>query len=253
MKDFERVKKLGEGGFGSVHLVKRKGTDELYAMKTVQVRGSKHAKVVAEEIGIGLLLKNKYIPRTYLAFEEKNETHILMEYIDGQELFELIINGKLTSSSIKRIIRSVLKAIAYCHSLRICHRDIKPENVLVDKHDRVKLIDWGLGAKTTKKISGLAGTLMYVPPEMIEEKEYYCDKTDIWQIGVLTYVCLTAGTPFGDEDNIEELKKNIINNKIPMPPTVSDKAKAFILRLTASDPEKRPTAEEALKDPWLNK
>ena len=258
LNDFEQIKKLGEGSFGAVFLVKHKTTNEFFALKSLIVENVSDTKALAQEIGIGMLLKSEFIPKTYLSFEENDQTHILMEYVNGKDLFEVLVERQLSSNFVKHIIRSLLQAIAYCHRLRICHRDIKPENILVEdekgsNYPKVKLIDWGMGVKyeENQKQKDMAGTLAYNAPELFKGEEYYCDKSDIWQVGIVAYVCLTRSMPFGDNDDFKVLKRLILRNKIQFPETVSVRARRFILRLTKTDPNERPSALEALTDPWI--
>ena len=105
------------------------------------------------------------------------------------------------------IIKEILLAINHCHSQKICHRDLKPENILLDADNRVKVVDFGTAASLEKDIRGFIGTVYYVAPEVVLEKEAYDEKCDIWSIGVILYMLLTGQPPFNARNEQEILIK----------------------------------------------
>jgi serine/threonine protein kinase len=127
-------------------------------------------------------------------FEDDSYFYMVTEYIEGEDLFDRLIEGKpMDESKIMHIIKVVLETIKVCHSKGICHRDIKPENILIDKQENIKLIDFGAAENidADKGITGLFGTAVYIAPEIAFKKSPYNEKCDIWSIGVMMHFFLT--------------------------------------------------------------
>ena len=160
------------------------------------------------------------------------------------------------------IMNQVLSAVFYCHSQGVCHRDIKPENILLaDKSmqlDDLKLIDFGLAALFDdyehERFMDKVGSSYYMAPEILGP-DGHGPKADIWSCGVVCYILLCGGAPF-DGDDGEQIMDAIAFGEFtfaddPIWEEVSEEAKDFIAYLLTYDENERPTAEQALKHPWL--
>jgi calcium-dependent protein kinase len=180
------------------------------------------------------------------------------EYCSGGDLFDYIKKEKcFTERKASIIFKQLLSAINYLHKKNIVHRDLKPDNIVFIKTKNnnifIKIIDFGTStAFKGKKLSQEFGTVYYIAPEVLMNN--YNEKADIWSCGVILYTMLCGHPPFcGSDDNI--IKAKILHSKLNFPlkdfKNISDEAINFIKLLLSYDPEKRPSAEEALKNVWL--
>jgi len=184
-----------------------------------------------------------------------------MEHCTGGDLFSYLEKRgfKLSETRTSQLIHKLAAAIFYIHSYGIVHRDLKPENILMtdDTNDAdIKLVDFGLS-----KIIGPNsfcnepfGTLSYVAPEVLLEKPYN-KAVDLWGIGILAYLMLTASLPFDDENSEKEIARQTIYEPTPFPDNVwrkfTPEAKMFIDNLLQKDPAKRMIIKEVLEHKWL--
>ena len=137
------------------------------------------------------------------------------------------------------------------------YRDLKPENILLEQNkdfDQIKIIDFGtsLVFDSSKPLDEKLGTPYYIAPEVLNKK--YNEKCDIWSCGVILYIILSGIPPFNGQSDQEIMKKVRIGKfsfSDPAWNNVSDKAKDLISKLLTYDTEHRPSAEEALRHPWI--
>lgn len=137
------------------------------------------------------------------------------------------------------------------------HRDLKPENILLEQNkefDQIKIIDFGtsLVVEEGKRLEEKLGTPYYIAPEVLSQN-YGC-KCDIWSCGVITFIVLSGAPPFNGQNDSEIMKKAKVGKFSfagPMWNKISEEAKDFITKLLTKDQNKRPSAEEALKHPWI--
>ena len=153
----------------------------------------------------------------------------------------------------KFLWRQVVQAINYCHQRNVTHRDIKLENILLDEtKQRVKLIDFGFSTciPHEKKIKLFCGTPSYMAPEIVAKVEYSGPPADIWALGVLLFALLCGKFPFKGS-NDKELYSAIRFNELVFPDHVSPPARFFLQKLFNKEPDKRISARDILKDPWM--
>jgi calcium-dependent protein kinase len=155
------------------------------------------------EVTLQSRLNHPSIVRLCDLFHHRQLYYVVMEYCDGGSVVELI--NKISHKSeviIANIMRQLLRALSYLHSLRIIHRDIKLENIVFLKADDtdcipIKIIDFGAAVKSEFRVvqnCPIAGTLTYLAPEVM--KGVLTDKSDLWSTGVLMYLLLTGVSPF---------------------------------------------------------
>ena len=192
-------------------------------------------------------------------YDSPNEFYMVMEMINGGELFDRIVDvGKYSEKDAARLFSQILDACRYLHSKGIVHRDLKPENLLLTSSGaeaNIKIADFGLS-----KICGddmvmrtACGTPGYCAPEILKRKGYD-SAVDLWSCGVILYILLCGFPPFAD-DNLRVLFQTIEKGKYDFPSpwwdAISKEAKNLVQVLLVVDPAARPTATQALDHKWL--
>uniref|UniRef100_A0A1Q3F6X2 Putative serine/threonine kinase n=1 Tax=Culex tarsalis TaxID=7177 RepID=A0A1Q3F6X2_CULTA len=206
-----------------------------------------------------LCASSQHIVRLHAVHETRSETALILELATGGELQTIIDNkGQLSEEKARTCMREVLRALNHLHKQSIIHLDLKPQNILLsgnDVEDGLKLCDFGIAriVGDTGKIMEILGTPDYVAPEVLQYEPLSL-RTDIWSIGVLTYVLLTGYSPFGG-DNKQETSLNITKCLLDFPDylfeNVSEDAIDFIKCALRIKPKERPTVDECLEHRWL--
>lgn len=247
--DIAAIKVVNRKGNTSNHLEELYIRREIFTLERIRLLGG-HDNIVQ--------LKDVYI-------DKDNNTCIVMELIEGGELFDhLISHGVFTERNSAIIVKQVADALAFLHKHDIVHKDIKPENILLTRgHSTsyegnvVKLIDFGSSGSEYDETGTLdIGTSAYWPPE------YYFDgrsskEADLWALGCILYIMLSGAHPFdldgkGSED---EVATRICQGKYTFEGShwdqISEPAKHLITQLLNSDPNKRYTSQQVLQHPWI--
>lgn len=262
---YELLNIIGQGTFGVVRKCRNRSTGQICAVKTILKSKVPNLELLKKEVDLLTNMDHPHIIKLYETFEDDTKLHLVTELCTGGELYDRVVEKSLSPEhhfseyDAARILRNILEAIAYCHDEKnICHRDLKVENFLLlnDSDDApVKIIDFGLSRFNDDNVmNSRVGTVYYVAPEVITSDDY-SNKCDIWSIGVIAYVLLCGFPPFHAENERKTLQLVMeapIEFPSPIWDDVSVEAKAFILRLLDRDPIKRPSAQEALTDAWLN-
>ena len=173
----------------------------------------------------------------------------------GDELYNYLLrHGPLPVDKVKRIFTQLVGAVAYVHSKSCVHRDLKLENILLDKHENVKLCDFGFTREYEGKASYLqtfCGTICYSAPEMLKGEKYAGEKVDVWSLGIILYALLAGELPYDDDDD-QVTKKRILSEEPIYNDKFTDEAKALINLLLSKRPLIRPSLEEILAHPFLS-
>ncbi|KAK9285354.1 hypothetical protein L1049_024545 [Liquidambar formosana] len=267
-KDFNKRytigKLLGHGQFGYTYVATDKSNGDRVAVKRIE-KNKMVLPIAVEDVKrevkiLEALAGHENVVHFHNAFEDENYVYIVMELCEGGELLDRILakkDSRYTEKDAAVIVRQMLKVAAECHLHGLVHRDMKPENFLfksakVDSH--LKATDFGLSdfIKPGKKFQDIVGSAYYVAPEVLKRKSG--PESDVWSIGVITYILLCGRRPFWDktEDGIfkEVLKKKPDFRRKPWP-TISNSAKDFVKKLLVKDPRARLTAAQALSHPWV--
>ena len=203
---------------------------------------------------------NENIVKLHDVFHSRHRICIVLDYLDGGELFDRIIEqGNFTEAAAARAFKQLLQALNFMHNLSIAHRDLKPENLIFASRRPkapLKLIDFSL-AKSCKNepLTLPCGTPNYVAPEIIRRQPYGTE-CDLWSAGVILYILLCGFPPFFDpKDNLRRLYRRVRHAEYEFPApywnNISTFAQDLIKKLLVADPKKRITAEKALKHPWV--
>ncbi|XP_047007034.1 myosin light chain kinase family member 4 isoform X2 [Ictalurus punctatus] len=255
-----REEVLGGGRFGMVHKCVENTSGLTLAAKIIKTRNQKEKEVVKSEIEVMNQLNHASLIQLYAAYESRNDITLVMEYVEGGELFDRIIdeNYNLTELDTVLLIRQITEGLQYMHKMYILHLDLKPENILCVSREtnKIKIIDFGLARryKPREKLRVNFGTPEFLAPEVINY-EFVSFPTDMWSLGVITYMLLSGLSPFlGDDDN--ETLNNILECKWNFEEAefadISEEAKDFITRLLIKSKSWRMSASQSLKHPWLS-
>ncbi|NP_001413568.1 myosin light chain kinase family member 4 isoform 2 [Mus musculus] len=251
---------LGGGRFGQVHKCEEKATGLKLAAKIIKTRGAKDKEDVKNEISVMNQLDHVNLIQLYDAFESKHDIILVMEYVEGGELFDRIIdeNCNLTELDTILFMKQICEGIRYMHQMYILHLDLKPENILCVNRDakQIKIIDFGLARryKPREKLKVNFGTPEFLAPEVVNY-DFVSFSTDMWSVGVITYMLLSGLSPFLGDNDAETLT-NILACRWDLEDEefqdISEEAKEFISKLLIKEKSWRISASEALKHPWLS-
>ncbi|NXU46341.1 MYLK2 kinase, partial [Drymodes brunneopygia] len=251
---------LGGGKFGEVHTCTEKETGLKLAAKVIRKQGAKDKEMVLLEIDVMNQLNHHNLIQLYDAIETPREIILFMEFVEGGELFERIIDDDyhLTEVDCMVFVRQICEGIRFMHHMGVLHLDLKPENILcvASTGHMVKIIDFGLARRynPNEKLKVNFGTPEFLSPEVVnyEQVSY---STDMWSMGVITYMLLSGLSPFLGDDDTETLNNVLAANWYFDEETfesVSDEAKDFVSNLIIKDKSARMSADQCLQHPWLN-
>lgn len=263
-KDYEiEPKPFARGNFGTVRRVTHKLTGISYAAKFLRRRrrAACWVKQIQHEIAVLLLsVESEQIVKLHAVYETRSEFVLILEMAAGGELQTILdVDGSLTEQKAKTCIREVLKALEFLHRRNVAHLDIKPQNILLKSNnldDGLKLCDFGFSRAIECKtdVCEIQGTPDYVSPEIVRYEPLSL-KSDIWSIGVLTYVLLSGFSPFGSDDK-QETFLNITQCNLTFPDDlfseVSDDAIDFIKSTLRLKPNDRLSVDECFQHKWLS-
>ncbi|OMO57048.1 hypothetical protein CCACVL1_26030 [Corchorus capsularis] len=267
-KDFDKRytigKLLGHGQFGYTYVATDKANGDRVAVKKIE-KNKMVLPIAVEDVKrevkiLEALKGHENVVQFYNAFEDDSYVYIVMELCEGGELLDRILAKKDSRYSEKDaavVVRQMLKVAAECHLRGLVHRDMKPENFLFksSKEDSsLKATDFGLSdfIRPGKRFQDIVGSAYYVAPEVLKRRSG--PESDVWSIGVITYILLCGKRPFWDktEDGIiKEVLKNKPDFRRKPWPTISNSAKDFVKKLLVKDPRARLTAAQALSHPWV--
>ncbi|CDS41841.2 expressed conserved protein [Echinococcus multilocularis] len=257
---YDILEEIGTGSFGVVHRAKEKATGRTYVAKFVPTSTEAERNAVNNEANIMKQLNHPKLLHLHEVFSEPNETALVLEFLSGGELFDRIADDGYTmnEAEVIKYIRQLLEGLQHMHENHIVHLDIKPENIICEtsRSTDIKLVDFGLATKLNPQdeVRVSTATPEFAAPEIADHNPvgFY---TDMWAVGVLSYILLSGISPFAGSDTMNTLR-NVSRASYDFGDDafrdVSDNAKDFISKLLIKAPEKRMSVFEALNHPWLN-
>lgn len=250
---------LGKGAYGTVYRATEKATGKTWAAKMVQVRPGVKKENVIHEISMMNQLHHEKLLNLHEAFDMGNEMWLIEEFVSGGELFEKILedDSLMSEEEVRDYMHQILLGVSHMHKNQIVHLDLKPENILLKakNSNELKIIDFGLARKLDpkKSVKLLFGTPEFCAPEVVNYQPVGLS-TDMWTVGVISYVLLSGLSPFlgdSDEDTLANVSASDWDFDDPSWDDVSDLAKDFICRLMIKDKRKRMSVQDALRHPWI--
>jgi serine/threonine protein kinase len=251
---------VGKGASGRVKIAKHRRTGQLAAVKilpiaplvssraslaTQQAKSDKQRLGIDREITMMKLMNHPNILRIYDVFEGDKELFLVLEYVEGGELFDFLVNrGRLPPNEALIYFRQIIYGLNYAHTFSIIHRDLKPENILIAslQPPLIKIADWGMAAfaPPTLQLETSCGSPHYASPEIVNGEKYRGNATDIWSCGVILYALLTGRLPF-DAKDVRTLLFKVKSGKYQMPTWIDPLAKDLLSRMLIVDVNKRIT------------
>lgn len=201
-------RELGEGGMGTVYLGRHTVLNQQVAIKVLSpllARDHDLRERFIQEANIQAGLRHHGIVQVLTAEMEGEQPLLIMEYIEGRSLSEVLdLRGALPVDDALKIMEQVLSAVGYAHRQNVIHRDLKPSNVMVLANGEAKVTDFGiakvLGSAKLTRTGTAMGSAHYMSPEQIRRPESVDARSDIYSLGCVFYEILTGHPPFGEKD-----------------------------------------------------
>lgn len=270
LEDFEILQVVGKGAYGTVMQVKRKDTDEIYAMKALTkgyVLKRNQVKHTQTERKVASTVNSRYVSALRYAFQDDARLYLVSDFHNGGDLFgHLRRQGRFSEEHAKIYVTELVLAIEALHKAQVVYRDLKPENIIITNDGHVKLIDFGLCTMLHRELdetsidlqqveyneelkklgkeraNSFVGTPEYLAPEIISHSGHRYS-VDWWTLGCALYEMLTGVPPFYVADDATDRKwhmyKKISEEQIRYPRCVSDRARDLINGLLNKTVEKR--------------
>lgn len=254
---FTVITVLGRGAYGSVYKVQNKKTGEIVAAKEIPNVSDEELQAVRREIQMLQECAHPNVVRYRGTYRTMGALWITMEYCAGGSIDNIlkVLKTPLAEEQIQYVCREMLKGLQYLHANHKIHRDIKGGNVLLTDTGDVKLSDFGVAVQlmnTMSRRNSFIGTLYWMSPEAIQEKEYD-HRADIWSLGITVIELAELAPPHSDMHYARALFQ------IPAQPPPQLQSRdmwspamhRFVARCLVKDPARRPSATELLSDPFV--
>jgi len=253
---YKDLKQIGEGSSGTV-FKGRSQNNEKIAIKVIGFKDK--TKREAESIQNEILMQKTSGHHNIVAYKgaymKASQLWVVMEYLNGGSLTDLISVCRMSEPQIAAVCRDIVKALIYVHSMKRIHRDIKSDNILLNMFGEVKLADFGYCAQLTESVTkrnSVVGTPYWMAPELIRGQDY-STAVDIWSLGIATLEMAEGEPPYIEYPPLRALFLIATNGSpgLKEPEKWSDVFKDFLRLCTITEPENRASAPELLEHPFL--
>ncbi|RNA03882.1 serine threonine- kinase PAK mbt [Brachionus plicatilis] len=254
---FKNFIKIGEGSTGMVYAANdTANANHLVAIKKMNLHKQQRRELLFNEVVIMRDYKHKNVVDMYGSFLVEDELWVVMEYLAGGALTDIVTKSRMDEAQIATVCKSVLRALAFLHANGVIHRDIKSDSILLSSDGRVKLTDFGFVAQVSadlQKRKSLVGTPYWMAPEVISRLPYGTE-VDVWSLGIMIIEMIDGEPPYFDQPPLQAMR--FIRD---MPPPrfrdtmhrVSPRLQGFLDRMLVRDPTQRATAAELLEHPFI--
>jgi serine/threonine protein kinase/tetratricopeptide (TPR) repeat protein len=256
---YEILQVLGQGGMGVVYRARDREVDREVALKVIRpdlAERSDLAQRFKQELILARQITHKNVIRIYDLGEAEGTKFISMEYIDGKDLRSIVAErGKLPPEEAAAIIEQVCRGLDAAHAEGVVHRDLKPQNVMLDKHGRVAVMDFGLAHSSETsgltQLGALLGTPKYMSPEQAKGEEVD-SRSDLFSLGIIFYELLTGKSPYEATTSFGTLLKRTQEHARPpieLDHSIPEFMNDIVVRCLEIDPQRRyASAQEILRD-----
>ena len=248
---YQIIKAIGEGGMANVYLAYDTILDRDVAVKVLRgdlANDEKFVRRFQREALSASSLTHPNIVEVYDVGEDHGQYYIVMEYVEGRHLKDLIKKrGKLTLSEVIDIMLQITDGMSVAHDSYIIHRDIKPQNIMILENGLVKIMDFGIAMAMNStqltQTNSVMGSVHYLPPEQANGKGSTL-QSDIYSMGIVMYELLTGKLPYKGDNAVEIALKHL---KEPLPsireelPNIPQSVENIIIKATAKNPKNRYT------------
>ncbi|XP_067598878.1 serine/threonine-protein kinase PAK 6 [Pseudorca crassidens] len=247
--------KIGEGSTGIVCLAREKHSGRQVAVKMMDLRKQQRRELLFNEVVIMRDYQHLNVVEMYKSYLVGEELWVLMEFLQGGALTDIISQVRLNEEQIATVCEAVLQALAYLHAQGVIHRDIKSDSILLTLDGRVKLSDFGFCAQISKDVpkrKSLVGTPYWMAPEVIC-RCLYATEVDIWSLGIMVIEMVDGEPPYFSDSPVQAMKRlrDSPPPKLKNSHKVSPVLRDFLEQMLVRDPQERATAQELLDHPFL--
>ena len=256
---YEILEKIGDGGMAFVYKAKCRLLNRIVALKVLRsefVEDEEFLEKFKNEAQSAASLTQQNIVNIYDVGQDEGVHYIVMEYVEGKSLRDIIKSNKtIGESQALDIARQIAMALSQAHKKHIIHRDIKPHNILVKEDGTVKVVDFGIAkavtSSTVTNMGSVIGSVHYFSPEQAKGR-YVDERSDLYSLGIVMYEMLVGRVPFKGESPVNIALQHI-NEEVTFPDfiknEISDDVKKLVLKLTQKNQSRRYfTADELIKD-----